>query len=85
MTRDEYLKSLESKCPNCDGGTIQATGKTADGYPMLQCDTCNTFGFAPVDGMESPVTWIRRTLHERGIEMGLAPARDSASDTPITT
>ena len=58
-------------CPHCDDGVIAPTGRTIDGYPVEECDTCNTFCVLPVDGRDAPIVRIRRALHAVGIELGI--------------
>lgn len=61
-------------CPNCDG-ELRPINKTADGYPIEECDKCNTFALLPV-GEEPPLRRILRALHEVGCEPGsVTPTR----------
>lgn len=56
-------------CPNgC--GIMRFSGKTADGYPMSQCDFCNWFSLNPVPGREPPLRRVLRALHDLGHEPG---------------
>lgn len=62
----------DDKCPYCPEGYITKTNKVVDGYPIVECSHCNTFGLEPVPGKEPPLRFIRRSLHEVGIELGMA-------------
>jgi len=63
-------------CPNCDGGVLRPVGKVVDGYPVDECDKCNTFSLNPVDGRERPLRMFLRALHEHGFEPGLDPGTE---------
>ena len=61
-------------CPNCDDGVIRQTSERADGYPIEECNNCNTFALIPVEGKEPPLRRILCALHEVGCEPGWAEA-----------
>ena len=58
------------KCPNCPAGFLRCTEKEVKGYPVEECNNCNTFALLPVVGLEPPSRMILRSLHEQGCEPG---------------
>jgi hypothetical protein len=64
------------KCPHCAEGFLVPTGKAADGYPVDECDHCNTFSLFPVPGREPPLRRVLRALHEVGCEPGMIDSEE---------
>jgi len=58
------------KCPHRTDGYFKPETYTVQGYPMQECDSCNTGQILAVHGREPPCRMFMRALHEQGLELG---------------